>query len=299
MPPSEPSRVFISYARKDGATLAQRLQKDLKEQGFDAWLDTRRLTAGDIWSREIEDAIDRASVVVALLSAGSYLSDICRAEQQRALEKGKCVIPVRVQSDCDVPLYLQTRHWLDLSNPKLYLELLPLLVDSIENKSGVVFSPDKLLRYNNAPALPENFVNRPDLLQALRNTLFTEGANRNISLTAMQGMGGIGKTVRAQALCHDEVVHQAFPDGICWFAIGKESQLDFPARIKSVPGLDRLLGPYDGEAACLAQYRNVLRKRAPLIVVDDVWRASDVQPFIAESPRSRLLITRMGVIQRL
>ena len=40
MPPSDPSRVFISYARKDGAALARRLQKDLKEQGFDAWLDT-------------------------------------------------------------------------------------------------------------------------------------------------------------------------------------------------------------------------------------------------------------------
>ena len=106
-----------------------------------------------------------------------------------------------------------------------------------------------MVRYNNAPALPENFVNRPELLDALRNTLFTEGANRNIALTAMQGIGGIGKTVLAQAVCRDEVVQQAFPDGIFWFAIGKESQLDFPARIKSVAGLARLLGTYDGEAA--------------------------------------------------
>ena len=140
------------------------------------------------------------------------------------------------------------------------------------------------------PPCPRTSSTRPQLLEALRNTLFTEAANRNIALTAMQGMGGIGKTVLAQALCRDEVVQQAFPDGIFWFAIGKESQLDFPARIKSVPGLDRLLGPYDGEAACLAQFRDVLRKKAALIVVDDVWRASDVQPFIAESPRPRLLI---------
>jgi hypothetical protein len=107
----------------------------------------------------------------------------------------------------------------------------------------------------------------------------------------MQGMGGIGKTILAEALCRDEVVQQAFPDGIFWFAIGKESQIDFPTRIKNLPGLDRLLSPFDGEAACLAQYRDVLRKKAAVIVVDDVWRASDVQPFLAESPRSRLLIT--------
>jgi hypothetical protein len=118
MRPSEPHRVFISYAHRDGAELARRLQKDLATQ-FDIWLDTQRLTAGDIWSGEIEEAIDRARVVLALLSAGSYLSDICRAEQGRALEKGKCVIPIRVQTDCDIPLYLQTRQWLDFSNSNL------------------------------------------------------------------------------------------------------------------------------------------------------------------------------------
>src|SRR5262245_27124265 len=124
MPSSEPLRVFISYAHNDGRDLARRLHADLTKN-FDIWFDNQRLTAGDIWSREIEDAIDHASVVLALLSPGSYVSDICRAEQQRALEKGKCVIPVRVQTDCDIPLYLQTRQWLDFSNPKLYLELLP------------------------------------------------------------------------------------------------------------------------------------------------------------------------------
>jgi hypothetical protein len=32
MPPSEPSRVFISYAHEDGAALAQQLQQDLNEK---------------------------------------------------------------------------------------------------------------------------------------------------------------------------------------------------------------------------------------------------------------------------
>lgn len=290
MPQSSQPRVFLSYSHNDGAELAQRLHVDLAKS-FDTWLDAQRLTAGDIWSRAVEGGIDRANVVVALLSAGSYISDICRAEQQRALEKGKCVIPIRVQSDCDIPLYLQTRQWLDFSNPDLYPELLPRLLQSIHKQSGVAVSAESLVRYNNAPALPENFVNRPELLEALRNRLFTEGANRNIALTAMHGMGGIGKTVLAQALCHDEVVQQAFPDGIFWFAIGRESQLDFPARMKSVPGLDRLFGPYDGEAACVSQYRDVLRKKAALVVLDDLWHTSDVEPFLAQSPCSRLLIT--------
>src|ERR1039457_2058099 len=43
--------------------------------------------------------------------------------------------------------------------------------------------------------------------------------------------------------------------------------------------------------ACTAQYRNASRDKAALIVLDDVWRAADIEPFRTESPRSRLLVT--------
>jgi hypothetical protein len=44
-----------------------------------------------------------------------------------------------------------------------------------------------------------------------------------VASTAAQGMGGIGKTISAQALCADQIVQQAYPDGIIWTAIGKDS----------------------------------------------------------------------------
>jgi hypothetical protein len=134
MQPGASHGVFISYAHRDGADLARRLQKDLATK-FDAWLDTQRLSAGDIWSSEIEQAIDRADVVLALLSAGSFISDICRAEQDRALDKGKCILPLRVQSDCDIPLQLQTYQWLDFSNLRLYPEQLPKLIPFFSSRS--------------------------------------------------------------------------------------------------------------------------------------------------------------------
>ena len=101
MPPSEPSRVFISYARKDGAALAQRLQSDLGKEGFEAWLDTQRIAGGAVWTTDIEVALDKASYVLALLTQGSYVSEICRSEQLRALRQGTCVIPIRAQRDHD------------------------------------------------------------------------------------------------------------------------------------------------------------------------------------------------------
>ena len=74
-----PSTIFISFAHQDGAELAQRLQRDVSARGCDAWLDTLRLQGGASWTVRIEQALDQADVVLALLSAGSYRSDICRA----------------------------------------------------------------------------------------------------------------------------------------------------------------------------------------------------------------------------
>ena len=291
MPRQLERRIFISYAHKDGAELATRLQQDLTKNGFDAWLDIQRLHGGDVWTKEIEQQIDQANTVLVLLSAGSYISDICRAEQLRGLRKCKCVIPVLIQEGAEVPLHLETRQYRNFSNLVSYADELKRLLSDIQQHAGIVPGEQFLTTYNNAPGLPEKFVSRGEVLETLRNALFVEGSSRNIVLYALQGMGGIGKTVLAQELCHDEMVQQAFPDGIFWIGIGKESQLDFASQVKGVPGLDWLLRSYESEGDCLSQYRQVLRTKAVLVVLDDVWRASDVELFIEESPRSRVLIT--------
>src|SRR5437016_374380 len=105
-------RIFVSYARKDGGELAQRLLEDLKKQGFDPWLDTRRIRGGASWTREIETALDQSDVVLALLTQGSYLSEICRAEQLRSLRTGKTVIPLLARKGSDIPLHLEPKHYL-------------------------------------------------------------------------------------------------------------------------------------------------------------------------------------------
>src|ERR1051325_2816964 len=108
-------KVFLSYAHSDGSGIAQLLEKDLQKAGCDIWLDRRRLTAGSTWSKEIEEALDTTDVVLALLTPGAYLSEICRAEQLRGLRKGKCVIPVRASTGVEVPLHLEAKQYVDLS----------------------------------------------------------------------------------------------------------------------------------------------------------------------------------------
>ncbi len=110
MPAPPNTRVFISYARKDASALAQRLHQDLAASGLDLWLDTARLYAAESWTVEIERAIDCSEVVLALLTPGSCLSDICRAEQLRSLRRSKKVIPLLAAAGASTPSAWNSAH---------------------------------------------------------------------------------------------------------------------------------------------------------------------------------------------
>jgi hypothetical protein len=112
--------IFISYARRDGTELARRLKADLETNGFDAWLDTSEIAGGAVWSLEIERELDHRQVTIALLSPGSYSSEICRAEQLRALDKGNRVLPVLAVKGADLPIYLYIRQYLDFTSEAEY-----------------------------------------------------------------------------------------------------------------------------------------------------------------------------------
>src|SRR3954449_13020038 len=118
MPPKKAVRVFISYARKDAADLALHLRDHLAEAALKPWLDTSRISGGAVWTKDIEQAIDTCDVALAILSPGSFQSDICRAEQLRALRKGKRVIPILAKPRTDIPLHLETKNYRDLSGTK-------------------------------------------------------------------------------------------------------------------------------------------------------------------------------------
>lgn len=75
---------------------------------------------------------------------------------------------------------------------------------------------------NTAPPMPPNFVPRSEELDELRQAVIGDRDTGPVALTALHGMGGIGKTELARALCHDEAVQDFFEDGVVEVRIGRE-----------------------------------------------------------------------------
>jgi TIR domain-containing protein/NB-ARC domain-containing protein len=296
LPPS-PLRIFISYARKDARPLALRLQHSLGTIGHSAWLDTSEITGGASWSQDIERAIEDCAIVLALLSERSFSSEICRAEQLRALRKGKRVIPLLAYAQVERPLYLEHLNYRDFSDTNRYNEAFQTLLADIANGQAVPLPEKHRHTYVTAPPPPINFIPRPEEMEQLHHTIIGDGTSRQIALTALEGMGGIGKSVLAAALCQDEVIQAAFPDGVIWVTLGRE-----PGNLVSqMTEVGRALGDtreaYDTPEASMNRLRTALQDKAVLLILDDVWDARHIEPFRTEAPRCRTLFTtRDGAI---
>lgn len=130
------AKLFVSYARRDGESLARRLETDLCAAGHEPWRDKPEVEAGESWSHEIEDAINACEALLAVLTAGSYESSICRGEQLRALRIGKRIIPLLAQIDADRPLYLEGAHYLDFSDNVTYPAHFSELLYHLARKAG-------------------------------------------------------------------------------------------------------------------------------------------------------------------
>ena len=146
----------------------------------------------------------------------------------------------------------------------------------------VFFLPDNL---------PPDYVPRPEALEVLRKTLV--GSQRQVGVVAaaaVHGQGGLGKTVLARAICEDATVRAEFPDGILWATVGQHPDvLRLQQEWIRQLGGDLSAAPTSTEAK--AELQRVLRDRAMLLVLDDVWQAEDAQALQVGGPDCRLLLT--------
>jgi outer membrane protein assembly factor BamB len=105
---SDPSiAIFISYARNEpDIAFVDRLEADLRVQGFRTWVDRSKLEGGQNWPDEIQKAIDRCQILLVVLSDEAAASDYVKNEYRYAQGQHKLVIPVQHRPISKIPLGL-------------------------------------------------------------------------------------------------------------------------------------------------------------------------------------------------
>jgi hypothetical protein len=102
-------KVFLAYAREDTAAV-QELYGQFQQNGFDPWLDVRKLLPGQNWPRSIEQAIEISDFFVACFSRRSTAKrSRFHSELRYALDcatrlplDGIYLIPIRLDN-CPIP----------------------------------------------------------------------------------------------------------------------------------------------------------------------------------------------------
>ena len=125
-------KIFFSYARADGSAFALRLAVDLKQKGFDVWMDQEDIRAGSDWDIEIEKALETCDCLLFIETEKSVVSNNVLDEVYYALEQNKKVIPV-ISIDSKTPFRLKRLQHIDFT--KDYNTGLALLINELEGNT--------------------------------------------------------------------------------------------------------------------------------------------------------------------
>lgn len=112
-------RVFLIYARED-LEAARRLTTELREHGFNPWLDVEEITPGQVWQKAVIRALEESAVALVLVSEHLAKKGFVQEELKVALETLQerekdlsPVVPVRLDKS-DVPERLSHVQWVNL-----------------------------------------------------------------------------------------------------------------------------------------------------------------------------------------
>src|SRR5262249_30978693 len=187
-----PARIFMSYARRDGAECAATLRRRLLRQKFSVWQDIVALEGDEDWWTQIERAL-RSPVLqhfLLILTEAALASVVVRREIRLARQEGKTVSPVRGPGldPAKVPRWLG--HVYDLAIPEQYCRLLHVLRRPSTQKRVPMMAEEP----------PADFVPRPVEFDSLKQRLLNKRGDAVAITAALRGAGGYGKTTLARAL---------------------------------------------------------------------------------------------------
>jgi len=141
-----------------------------------------------------------------------------------------------------------------------------------------------------APNPPASFIDRPEITVGLKELLVPSAGRQALVVSAIQGLGGIGKTALASFIAHDPDVQLTFKDGILWATLGQEPDLQ-----QWLNNWIQALGDFDFKSndpqTASKHLQSLLHNRRTLMIVDDVWSATDARLFLVGGENCKIILT--------
>ncbi len=302
--------LFLSYGRGDDIPFTKQLYADLKEQGYKVWFDAEDLESNGLsFLQSIRDSLATNPMrLLLVVGPHSSKSDYVKTEWEFALANCMVVIPIlRMGNEKDenglpkmsdkdygfIPEPVSKRK-LDCINFRRERAYEEALKELLQDLSSPILPLCKLYSVPNKPA---NFIARNNEVEKIKEIVMGDNYKPGVitsvgKSTAVQGMGGIGKSVLAASVCHDCDVKRSFSDGVYWITIGQQQpELNVTKAIQLLTGDDKI-NLRDNNEEAKNKLRESLQQKNCLIVLDDVWQQQDIQIFPSdEALRCRLLIT--------
>ena len=157
--------------------------------------------------------------------------------------------------------------------------------------SGTSSTPGLL--YQSPPSCPTNYIPRVEILQNISLAVLNSEITPTIGTTVtIRGIGGIGKSSIAKALCHEPLIIEHFTDGFLWISL-----------TPPLPSLTTMLNEV---------YQRLTDKSAPmntsilknkikslvsvrscklLVILDDVWDAEDAMVLVDVFSSCKIVMT--------
>ncbi|HEV7649072.1 MAG TPA: NB-ARC domain-containing protein [Actinophytocola sp.] len=306
--------VFVNYRSSDGASSAQLVHEKMKIRfGEEAvFLDHESLHLGRDFEPELLARLRGCAVLLVVVGDRWLDGDIdgppidrpddwVRREILEAWEHDIPVVPVlfpgaRLDADRLPPeltglttVQNHEVHRLQGSDIEELGERLARQIPRLAKRQA-----NRQARPCMAPRLPANFVERPRLGEELTAALRSETNQSGVATpVVVTGAGGFGKTSLAAWACRQMDVLNRFADGVLWVKLGQEpSEEHLVTMLADLSA--RLTGErpsYETVQVAADAFAAVLDEQRLLLVVDDVWHKSDVEPFLTGGPRCVRLVT--------
>ncbi|MEM6284809.1 MAG: toll/interleukin-1 receptor domain-containing protein, partial [Chloroflexota bacterium] len=109
------ARIFISYARKDGAEAANELTNRLYALRHQVFMDVHGIPGGVKWEEELIERAAWCDVMLVIVTPASNESKYVYHEVREAEKNNKLIVPIRI-GDVSLPNHLRSYNAYKLVN---------------------------------------------------------------------------------------------------------------------------------------------------------------------------------------